>query len=59
MGHYPDGKTTRRGETDQHFQAFDRGSLSVAYVKPFDQLVEGNETWKLAGTLGTEFATGW
>ncbi len=23
---------------------FDRGSLSVAYVKPFDLLVEGNET---------------
>jgi hypothetical protein len=23
---------------------FDRGSLSVAYVEPFDLLVEGNET---------------
>jgi hypothetical protein len=23
---------------------FDRGSLSVAYVKPFDLLVEGNES---------------
>jgi len=23
---------------------FDRGSLSVAYIKPFDLLVEGNET---------------
>ena len=23
---------------------FDRGSLSVAYVKPFDLLIEGNET---------------
>jgi hypothetical protein len=23
---------------------FDRGSLSIAYVKPFDLLAEGNET---------------
>ncbi len=28
---------------------FDRGSLSVAYVKPFDLLVEGNETGNWLG----------
>ncbi len=29
--------------------SFDRGSLSVAYVKPFDMLVEGNETGNWLG----------
>jgi hypothetical protein len=28
---------------------FDRGSLSVAYVKPFDMLVEGNENGNWLG----------
>jgi hypothetical protein len=28
---------------------FDRGSLSVSYIKPFDLLVEGNETGNWLG----------
>jgi hypothetical protein len=36
---------------------FDRGSLSVTYVKPFDLLADGNES-EIGWVFGTEFATG-
>ena len=34
--------------------SFDRRSLSVAWVKPFDLLARGNENGELAGTQGFE-----
>jgi hypothetical protein len=34
---------------------FDRGNLSVAYVKPFDLLVEGNETENWLGGRDSKY----
>jgi hypothetical protein len=38
------GREGGPNETGSVTKTFDRGNLSVAYVKPFDLLVEGNET---------------
>jgi hypothetical protein len=38
---------------------FDRGSLSVSYIKPFDLLVDGNENGNWLATVGYNRASLW